>query len=77
MNAVFQELVDTYTIDNDAVMVQVKDDGSVSISVNEVRFYDYTGNLHGPKLHIEYETGAAAAPPPCHPAMIFQIPAIV
>ena len=55
LNAIFQELVDNFTIDNEAVMVQVKDDLGSGNNYNVVRHYEYTGNLHGAKLHIEYE----------------------
>lgn len=62
LNSIFQELVDSYTIDNEAVMAQVKDDGSADGNYNRYRMYDYTGNAHGPKLHIEYTVGAASEP---------------
>jgi len=54
LNAVFQELVDSYTISNDAVMVQIRDDGSPANSMNRFYCYEQTGNVSGPKLHIEY-----------------------
>ena len=60
LNAIFQELVDTYTISDDAVMVQIKDDrGGAANHFQRMRMYDYAGNLHGAKLHIEYTGGAA------------------
>jgi len=54
-NGIFQELVDTHgPFVNTAIMVQVKNDGSASGNYNYGRQWDYNGNLHGPKLHIEY-----------------------
>jgi len=59
LNAIFQELVNSYTISNDAVMVQVKKDaGTVYNSCNSYRL---TGNIYGAKLHIEYTAAAAGA----------------
>jgi len=54
LNAIFQELVDSHTISNDAVMVQVRDDSSPAWRYVDVRTYDYAGNQYGLKLHIEY-----------------------
>jgi len=65
LNTIFQELVDTYTIDNEAVMAQIKNDQEVSNSYNRTRNWDFAGNLHGPKLHIEY-TPAGGAGKPTH-----------
>lgn len=62
LNSIFQELVDTYAIANEAVMVQVKNDGGTGNNYNTARSYDYTGNAHGPKLHIEWSEAAAGVP---------------
>lgn len=59
LNTIFQELVDTYAISNEAVMVQLKDDVGSGTHWQACRSYDYSGNAHGPKLHIEYTAGAA------------------
>ncbi|MFH1401675.1 MAG: hypothetical protein ABIG40_01805 [Parcubacteria group bacterium] len=59
LNIIFQELVDSYTISNEAVMVQVKNDGGTTNRYNGGRSWNYSGNLYGAKLHIEY---TAAAP---------------
>jgi len=65
LNTIFQELVDSYTISNDAVMVQVKDDSTpFGYNLNSCRSWDYTGNAHGPKLHIEYTEAAVGQPMP-------------
>lgn len=50
----FQDLVDTYTISNDAVMVQVKNDAGTNARYCVIRTWDYTGNAHGAQLHIEF-----------------------
>lgn len=58
--SIFQELVDTYTISNKAIMVQIKNDHAASgYHYNYPRMWDHTGNLHGPKLHIEYTAEGA------------------
>jgi len=56
LNTVFQELVDSYTISNDAVMVQVKNDGG---AVTGYCYPDYYENSpsNPAKLHIEYTAG--------------------
>jgi len=58
LNGIFQELVNSYTIENDAVMLQVKDDGSADGSYNCPYTYDNDPS-DAPKLHIEYTAGAA------------------
>jgi len=56
LNSIFQELVDTYTIENDAVMLQVKDDGSANNHYNTP--YDYSiDSAKAAKLHIEFSVG--------------------
>lgn len=54
LNAIFQELVDIYTISNEAVMVQVKDDLGSGNNYNRPRMYEWSNHLYGPKLHIEF-----------------------
>lgn len=61
LNTVFQELVNSYTISNDAVIVQLRDDLGTGTNYNKGRSYDYTGNAHGLKLWIEYTAAAAGA----------------
>ena len=63
LNTIFQELVNTFTISNEAVMVQVRNDGATGSNYNDVRMYDYSGNLHGAKLHIEYTANTASNNP--------------
>ena len=62
----FQELVDTYTIANDAVMVQLKNDHGTP-SPAEDYGVDGTvpaGDGNEPKLHIEYTVVAERIPRP-------------
>jgi len=54
LNTIFQELVDTYTISAEAVMVQIKNDIGAVTAYNAINFYETSGNVTGPKLHIEY-----------------------
>jgi DNA-binding Xre family transcriptional regulator len=58
LNSIFQELVDTYTISNEAVMVQIKDDGSSNGDYNGGRAYDAAGN-NTAHLYIEYSAVSA------------------
>ena len=53
--SVCQELINTYGLNNQAIQVLHKDDGS-SAANNYQQFtsWDYTGNANGVKLHIEY-----------------------
>lgn len=57
LNAVFQELVDSYTIEGDAIMVQLRNDHALS-GFNDVSFVAYNhATADSPaKLHIEYTT---------------------
>jgi hypothetical protein len=58
--SIFQELVASYTISNEAVMVQVKNDKALDGEHDQlIRMWDYAGNAHGPKLHIEYTAAGA------------------
>ncbi len=58
INAVIQELLDSYTISNDAVMFQVRNDGGTTDRYNTCYAYDYDSSLAA-RLHIEYtETSA-------------------
>ena len=58
LKTIFQELVDSYTISDKAVMCQIRDDGT-SGDFSECRSYEWPGNIYGPKLHIEYSEAAA------------------
>jgi len=62
LNTIFQELVNSYTISNDAVMVQIKNDQTSIDGYQNCRTYDYSGNAHGAKLHIEYTVGNGGIP---------------
>jgi len=53
LNDIFQELADSYAISNEAVMLQIRDAYGGGTNLQQLRSWDYTGNLHGPKLHIE------------------------
>lgn len=61
LNTVFQELVDSYTIINEAVMTQIRDDGAPTYNFQSSISYDYQANL-GAKLHIEYTAAGACSP---------------
>ena len=53
LNAIFQELVNSYVISGDAVMLQICNDGSPASEYNAA--YDYTtSSANAAKLHIEY-----------------------
>jgi hypothetical protein len=54
--AIFQELVDTYTISNDAVMVQVRSTATVNNNYGVGYFYENAA-ADAAKLHIEYTEG--------------------
>ena len=60
LNDIFQELVGSYTISNDAVMLQINDDGGVDNNYQTVRTWDYNTHGYGAKLHIEYSVGGGA-----------------
>jgi hypothetical protein len=60
LNSIFQELVNSYTISGDAVMVHINDDQASTNQYSQVRTWDYTGNALGAKLHIEYTEGGGA-----------------
>ena len=60
LNAIFQELVDSYTITNDAVMLQIRNRAASGYHYQNIRSWDDIGNVWGPKLYIEYSAGAAA-----------------
>jgi|GEM_PF-2768662 len=60
LNSVIQELVDSYTISNDAVMIQVRNDGQdASARYKYAYTYEYDDNSYGAKLHVEYTAGGA------------------
>ena len=60
LNSIFQELVDSYTISGDAILLQERDDGSTTN--NYTVPYTYNGNSsYAAKLHIEYTAGGATA----------------
>jgi len=64
LNTIFQELVNSYTISNDAVMVQVKDTigAGQGNQYNRAYAYEQDDNTWGPKVHIEYSAAAAGVP---------------
>ena len=51
--ALFQELVDTYTISNDAVIVRFDENASSNANYKLARAYD-GGSSDAPKLHVDY-----------------------
>jgi hypothetical protein len=55
LNGIFQELVDSYTISGDAVMIHINGDNSGNAGYNQVRTYEQTptGTLAA-KLHIDF-----------------------
>ncbi len=55
LKTIFQELVDTFTIKNEAIMVQIKDDGSTPTAFNHARTYDGDTSLTV-QLDIEDDT---------------------
>ena len=60
LNSIFQELVNSYTISGDAILLQERDDGSVTNNYNNI--YSYNGSsAYAAKLHIEYTGGGATA----------------
>jgi hypothetical protein len=60
LKTIFQALVNAYTISNDAVMVQIKNDHASTENYIVLGNYDHdTGQ--GLKLHIEYTAGGATA----------------
>jgi hypothetical protein len=60
LNTILQELVNSYTISNDAIMLQIKNDGPTADHYNRVYHYD-GDTAKAAKLHIEYTTTAGAA----------------
>jgi hypothetical protein len=54
LNDIFHELIDSYTISNDAVMIHINGDNAGNAGYNQVRTYELTGNVSGAKLHIEF-----------------------
>jgi hypothetical protein len=56
INSIVQELVDSYTISNDAIMFQIRDDIGSGSNYNGTRTWDYDPT-YAPKLHIEYTAG--------------------
>jgi len=63
LNAIFQELVDSYAISGDAIMIQIKNDGGTTNRYNYPADYSYNTALAA-KLHIEYSEEAAPPDPP-------------
>jgi hypothetical protein len=60
--SIIEELLASYTISNDAIQFFVLDNGWTQYAGNlTFRSYDYTGNILGPKLHIEYTEAAGTA----------------
>ena len=55
--SIIQELVDTYTFSNSAIMFQIKNDKGASSSHNRPHDYHYDDHSYGMKLHIEYTAG--------------------
>lgn len=59
LSSIIQELVDTYTISNDAIIIYIGDNGASNSTERLIR--DYTNNsAKVPVLNIEYSAGTAA-----------------
>jgi len=56
-----QELIDAYDLSDQAIQVMHKNDGSSNEHYTWCRSYEYSGNTHGARLHIEYTEGGATA----------------
>lgn len=54
LNDIFNELYGSYTIENDAIMLQVKDDGCGTDNYNSCSTWDWSDHTYAAKLHIEY-----------------------
>jgi hypothetical protein len=64
LETVFQEITDAYDISNEAVMLQIKNDGvAAGYHYNAPRMYDYTDHSYSPKLTVGYSVGGGSAPP--------------
>lgn len=63
ITAIIQELVDSYSYASGSAMQLVWKGTNTDNSWGGVRLYDYTGNAHGLKLHIEYTEAAAGGNP--------------
>jgi hypothetical protein len=55
LNTVFQELVDSYTIESEAVMLQIKNDGGTNVQYNSNTDYS-TNSSYAAKLYVDYTT---------------------
>jgi hypothetical protein len=62
LNAIFQELVGSYTVFNDAVMLQVLNDQAVDENYARFRAKEHEDGSSAAKLHIEYTTTVARIP---------------
>ena len=63
LNGPLQELADAYSPSNEAVMVQIKNDKGIAADhFNQGYQWDHTGNLYGPKLHVEYTEAGGEFP---------------
>ncbi len=56
-----QELVNAYGLNNQAIMVLHKDNGSGAGVERNSAAWDYSDHTYGAKLHIEYTSGGATA----------------
>lgn len=63
ISTVIQELIDTYTLDNNAVIIQIRDDGTAASNYNKCVSYDGAPGS-APALYIEYTEAAAGLPIP-------------
>lgn len=61
LKTVFQELVDSHTIENDAVIVQVRDNKGSGPHWWRIFAWDYNSGERPAKLHIEYTTKKASS----------------
>ncbi len=58
INSVIQELIDTYSISNEAIQIFILDDGSTTNNVRYGSPYDQN-TTYGVKLHVEYTAGGS------------------
>ena len=61
ITAVFQELVDTFAISSEAVMVQIRNRAASGDHLNETQMYDGSAS-NAAKLHIEYTAAGGGHP---------------
>lgn len=56
ISSVIQELLNSYTLSNDAVMILIRSEQTASSSVTSIGYYEWSTS-YGKKLHIEFSAG--------------------